>query len=934
MVNYTITHGGNARTNIVRCVVMAPAAATSGRYYDVGTPTLRNVWVDSVGGNDTTGNGELRTSAYKTINRAWTDLPGNVRFATTGYRIMLCPGNYTNDKAYMDYHYGTYDYPLVFMAADGPGTVFIKYDMQFFSCNFLYFMDINTEPSNEGDGLHFDSCEYVYVKDCVIKGGPGVQRLGKEGLKVNQCEYVYLEDTEICNAWDNALDFMCVRYGHVRGCKIHDSGDWAGYAKGGSSDIVIESNEFYNGGNGGFTAGQGAGSEYFTAPWIHYQASNIKFINNVIHDCAGAGIGVNGGYNILFAYNTLYKVGSISHGIEVTFGNTGLDNTADQSIADTYKDWGGWMSTSTSNEERIPDKNIYIYNNILYNPMPYRSAWQHFLFSGPWNENTNTNIPKPAVTDKNLYIRGNILWNGPPNLNLGIDESSGCQPSNPTCNAALLAAGNHINDLEPQLTDPAHGDFRPLSAGNVFGVHSYDIQSFPGGDGPVSPQEPVGDLSNLVSKDFLDASRVPGGPPGAYAIGNAPVFYNLTMAVSPALAGTTTPPVGTHSMTSPSAITATAATGYYFVNWTVTAGTATVISPSSASTGVTFASDCTITANFAVIPAHAELTMAVLPAPGGTTNPTTGAHTVNTQEAIAISATPNTGYNFVNWTSSGRVTIADQTNANTSATLLDAATITANFIAIQKMTYGSYITITPENIGMPEGSAFGGKPSPSVDYQDITKTPPKDKTTKLTAMFDKGHPESFDCIWSKKVLLFNKKNILPSQTAAIYIPLVQTGHLPFLCELRVKAKAEGGETAEHVYGDINLVPPTIGGIFSDDAYSVPIISATPGVIIYVEGTYFGTKAPKVWLEYQVTKAGGNVVKTKTCKIMTPYVYQDYKGVAGKSCMDLSSPAGLSRMAVQVPGRLPSDWDIVSATEHNIVIDNGIGRATFIFDVNP
>ncbi|NLP10629.1 hypothetical protein GX408_09570, partial [bacterium] len=63
--------------------------------------------------------------------------------------------------------------------------------------------------------------------------------------------------------------------------------------------------------------------------------------------------------------------------------------------------------------------------------------------------------------------------------------------------------------------------------------------------------------------------------------------YTLTMAVSPGGGGTTTPSVGDHSY-DPSTtvdITATAATGYHFVNWTVSGG-APVTNPTSASTTV------------------------------------------------------------------------------------------------------------------------------------------------------------------------------------------------------------------------------------------------------------------------------------------------------------------------------------------------------------
>lgn len=520
IVPFLVTFSGQTRTNLLRCVVQPPASATSGCFFDMGNPTLRDIWVDPVHGSDSAGNGTTRAQAYRTINRAWADVPSGVRFATNGYRLMLCSGSYTNDRYWFENRFGTYQHPLIFQAADGPNTVVIRYDMHFFTCNYIYLIGINTEPSNGGDGLHFDACDYILVRDCVIKAGPGTQRLGKEGLKLNQCAYFFIERSEICNAYDNAFDAVASRYGHVKNCRIHDADDWAAYVKGGSSDIAIAGNEVYNGGVGGVLAGQGTGGEYFTAPWIHYQAYNIKVINNVIRECNGAGIGVNGGYNILFAHNTLYRVGANSHGIEVTFGGTGLDNARDQDIADTFNDWGGWMHPSTSGYQWTPNRNVYIYNNILFNPMPYRSQWQHFEFGGSYSGNSNTNIPNPAVSDANLQIKGNIIWNGPPNLDLGIGPGTGCQPTNPTCNAILLESENHINTLQPQLASPASGDFRPVLA-SVSTAIAYDIPPFPGGDAPPNPPTPAGNLTNVVERERGGAPRYRSWPPGAYTAGSS-----------------------------------------------------------------------------------------------------------------------------------------------------------------------------------------------------------------------------------------------------------------------------------------------------------------------------------------------------------------------------------------------------------------------------
>ncbi len=495
-VPYVVTQNGRSRTSFARAVVMAPASATRGASYDMGSPVLRNIWVDPVHGSDSAGNGTTRARAYRSIERAWRDVPAYTRFSSTGYRLLLCPGSYRNDAAYLEHRYGTYDHPLVIQAADGRNTAFIRYDMQFFSCNFVYLRNLVFEPANGGDGLHIDSCEYVWIKTCTIRGGPGTQRLGREGLKANQSAFLYVEDSEMCNAQDNALDYMCCHYGHIRRCRIHDAGDWAAYVKGGSSNIRIEGNRIYHGGTGGFVAGQGAGSEFLTAPWLRHEASNIQFISNTVYNCEGAGFGVNGGYNILFAWNTLYRVGSNSHGIELAFGLRSLDAASEAPIAQTYAQWGGWTHTRSSGEQRIPNQNVYIYNNILYNPMPFRSAWQHFEFQGPWRGNTNPNIPQPAVTDQNLLIYGNILWNGPPDLALGIGEGSACQPSNPTCNATLLRAHNHINQFAPQLVNPAGGDFRPLPGGNVSRARVYRIPLFPDAYEPDSSRSSAKTLSN------------------------------------------------------------------------------------------------------------------------------------------------------------------------------------------------------------------------------------------------------------------------------------------------------------------------------------------------------------------------------------------------------------------------------------------------------
>lgn len=140
-------------------------------------------------------------------------------------------------------------------------------------------------------------------------------------------------------------------------------------------------NRFFDAGTGGFTAGQGTGFDFMTAPWLQYEAYGITFTHNVIHDTQGAGIGVNGGTDILMADNTMYRVGSRSHVIEVVFGSRSCDGDAARCL--TYLAQGGWGPNVPGRDEPIPNRNVVIRDNIVLNPDGFESRWQHFAVATP-----------------------------------------------------------------------------------------------------------------------------------------------------------------------------------------------------------------------------------------------------------------------------------------------------------------------------------------------------------------------------------------------------------------------------------------------------------------------------------------------------------------------------------------------------------------------
>ena len=84
-------------------------------------------------------------------------------------------------------------------------------------------------------------------------------------------------------------------------------------------------------------------------------------------------------------------------------------------------------------------------------------------------------------------------------------------------------------------------------------------------------------------------------------------------------------------------VTATPAAGYAFTSWSGACSGAGACS-------VTMDADKTVTANFTAI--SYNLTTAVSPAGGGTTNPAVGVHTYAYGAIVAVTATPAAGYVF------------------------------------------------------------------------------------------------------------------------------------------------------------------------------------------------------------------------------------------------------------------------------------------------
>lgn len=488
--------------------------------YRLRTRGTQTIWVDPAGGNDG-ASGATRATALRTLHAAWARVPAGTRL-TRGVRILITPGTLGEADVphYMEDRRGSANAPIVITAADGPGTVTLP-SLNVYGTDHLALVGVRIVATG-GDGFHCEQCDHLLLRRVTVRGAdPESWRIG-DLVKINQSSSVFIERSTLSGASDNTLDLVAVQYAAIRRNRISDAMDWCAYAKGGSAYIRVDGNRIFDCGVGGFTAGQGTGFQFMVPPWLHYEAYDVRIVNNVIHDIWGAGIGVNGGYAVLIAHNTLADVGSRSHLLEFVAGGRSCDGSPGdpgRGRCAAYRDQGGWGTSRVddgTNYVRIPNRHVYVVRNLIVNRAGRATGDQVLTVARPFSGDAQdgSGVPVPTRFDTDLRLAGNVIVTGSAGLPLGIGDETGCVGAGSSCSAAKIRADNAIDTRDARLRDAAGGDFRLVDR-TVAILELPELPAFAWDDLP--PGIPAGRRDLSVPRDRTGAPRDADAPAGAWA---------------------------------------------------------------------------------------------------------------------------------------------------------------------------------------------------------------------------------------------------------------------------------------------------------------------------------------------------------------------------------------------------------------------------------
>jgi uncharacterized repeat protein (TIGR02543 family) len=426
------------------------------------------------------------------------------------------------------------------------------------------------------------------------------------------------------------------------------------------------------------------------------------------------------------------------------------------------KDWGankgtdlmdlcelvGGMSPGDTVEVKAADSlsRTYDYPNV-YTPDPRQgkmviSWWCDGQYVPPWGDGMRLVFFAETTNPDGLFVFGN--W-----------DQHECLAQNrwyfyngeyPTTTGHSVKYVNQINIYRNQTTDhnPDITNLTIAVSGSGTTTPSAGVYPYPQGTvvnisaTPAGGCQFVGWTGDVEDSDSATTTTTMNEDKTVTAsFTQININQNYILNISVSGNGTTTPKIGVHFYAPGITlhIAAKPASGWQFVNWT-----GNIADSGSANTTLFVDSDKTITANFARI---YLLTMSV--SGNGTTTPPADIYTYTQDTTVNITATPASGWQFVNWTGA----VADTASSTTKVTMDGDKTITASFTRIIQSynvtmsVSGNGTTTPPDGIhAYAQDTIVNITASPASGWQFVRWTGavsnPASSTTNVTVEGDKA----------------------------------------------------------------------------------------------------------------------------------------------------------------------------------------------------
>lgn len=277
----------------------------TGDFADTGTylDTLHVSTSGSPSGDGSSGN------PFDTLDAA-------LAVAQAGDVILLAPGTYTGG-AFRSELKGNAFNPIMIAGDPAGGTVISGGTLNGFQLSdpeYVVIQDLTIEnvPYN---GINIDDAStfatpahHIVIRRVTISNiGTGGNQ---DGIKMSGVDYFMVENCDISycggSLQGSLIDMVGCHHGTIRANYLHDASGNAVQAKGGSEDVLIWQNRFYDAGERALNLGGSTGAEYFRPQGANYEARNLRALVNVFDYCKAPAsfVGCDGA---LFANNTIYR---------------------------------------------------------------------------------------------------------------------------------------------------------------------------------------------------------------------------------------------------------------------------------------------------------------------------------------------------------------------------------------------------------------------------------------------------------------------------------------------------------------------------------------------------------------------------------------------------------------------------------------------------